>query len=323
MTRVAAASTSNHPATTMTGNLLASTVRFLRATATNQLARLAPSYYFKLTKTTGRGASDVESDSDIAAYFLRCFDDYFRVLGVPAASVGRWLSGKVVLEYGPGDLPGMAILLVAHGVEKVFCVDRFPLLAASEKNHAAIEALLAHLGREERKRAADCFRERGNPRSGYSAHRVEYMIRDSGLSGLDGQVDLIISRAVLEHINSLERTFADMERALRPGAIAIHQVDLKSHGLHRKNPLDFLNWPPWMWNCMFSEKGAPNRWRVDKYRNVLNDTHLRTTLLQPTLRADPRDVSQARPHLARTFRDLSDEDLSWLGFWLVLEKAAQ
>ncbi len=295
-------------------------IRFLRATATNQIAGFAPGFYVKLTKQTGRGKSDAESSGGMSEYFSRCFEDYFRVMGVPDDAVRRWLHGKVLLEYGPGDLPGVAILMIAHGADKVYCVDRFPMLALSDKNIAAIENLLERMGPAERQRAGECFRGHGQPRSGFDARRIEYLIRDNGLSGLQSEVDLVLSRAVLEHVNDLGATFADMERALRPAATAVHQVDLKSHGLHRENPLDFLSWPRWMWSCMFSNKGSPNRWRVDRYRQVLAATCLRIISLKPTLRADPRDISSVRPHLARPFRELSDEDLSWLGFWLVCEK---
>jgi SAM-dependent methyltransferase len=304
----------------MRTNFIGAATRFLRASATNQIARFAPGYYVKLTKQTGRGEGDAETSGDISEYFLRCFEDYFHVIGVPSDAVGQWLHGKVLLEYGPGDLPGVAILMIAHGAGKVYCVDRFPMLALSEKNVVAIECLLNRMAPPERRRAGECFREHGQPRSGFAARRIEYLIRDNGLSGLGNQIDFVLSRAVLEHVNDLEGTFADMERALRPAAIAVHQVDLKSHGLHRDSPLDFLSWPAWMWNCMYSNKGTPNRWRVDRYRQVLAGTRLRVISLQPTLRADPHDISSVRPHLARPFRGLSDEDLSWLGFWLVCEK---
>jgi hypothetical protein len=307
----------------MRGNFIGAAIRFFRASATNQIARFAPGYYAKRTKQTeqtGRGKSEVETPGDMSEYFFRCFEEYFQVIGVPSDAVRQYLHGKVLLEYGPGDLPGVAILMIANGADKVYCVDRFPLLALSEKNIVAIECLLKKMAAAERQRASECFREHGQPRSGFAARRIEYLIRDSGLSGLDNQIDFVLSRAVLEHVDDLEGTFADMEQALRPAAIAVHQVDLKSHGLHRDSPLDFLNWPAWMWNCMYSHKGSPNRWRVDRYRQILAGTHLRVLSLKPTLCAAPHDIISVRKRLARPFRNLSDEDLSWLGFWLVCEK---
>ena len=111
-------------------------------------------------------------------------------------------------------------------------------------------------------------------------------------------------------------------RAMRPGALAVHQVDLKSHGLHRDNVLDFLTWSPWLWNLMYSQKGVPNRWRVDRFREILGAIAVEDLRFEPTLRARPEDIAGVRQYLAEPFRHLSDEDLGWLGFWLVFRKQA-
>ena len=108
-----------------------------------------------------------------------------------------------------------------------------------------------------------------------------------------------------------------------PGALAIHQVDLKSHGLHRENILDFLSWSSELWNLMYSHKGVPNRWRIDRYRDLLEAMPVETLVLEPTARAAPEVIAAVRPRLADPFRRLSDEDLAWLGFWLVFRKAGR
>lgn len=295
--------------------------RAMRAILTNQLARVAPRWYVKLTGETGRGRA-AESAPQTAAYFHRCFNDYLRLLGVGPEAAGDYLRDKAVLEYGPGDLLGMALLLVAHGAEKVICVDRFPLLSGSRFNIEVLRQIMDGLEGAVRARADNCFNQAGEPTSGFRPEYVEYRVRPDGLSGLNEAVDLIISRAVLEHIHDLPASFMDMRQALRKGGFAIHQVDLKSHGLHRRNPLDFLTWPQWLWNWMYSEKGAPNRWRVDRYRQVVAATGLEVLLLEPTTLADERDIAQIRPYLAAPFRAVANEDLAWLGFWLVCRKSS-
>lgn len=296
--------------------------RVAQAVLTNQLARLAPRLYVRLTGQTGRG-SEAESAAHIAAYFRQCFEDYFRILQVAPDQVEHYLAGKRVLEYGPGDVPGVALLMVAHGAEQVVCVDRFPLVSLSAKNVEVLEQLVNGLQGRARTRALSCFATPGEPASGLGSERIDYRIRSNGLSGLAQAVDLIISRAVLEHVNDLSATFADMQRALRPGGVAVHQVDLKSHGLHQREILDFLTWSPRLWQWMYSGKGVPNRWRVDRYRQAVAENGLQTLLLEPTLCADPQEVAAVRPYLAAPFRALSDADLACLGFWLVCQKAAR
>lgn len=296
--------------------------RIIHAMLTDQIAHFAPRLYVKLTGQTGRGAAR-ESAREIADYFKQCFEEYFQALQVAPREIGRYLARKRVLEYGPGDLPGVALLMVAHGAESATCVDRFPLMSASPRNIEVLRRILDGLQGEERERAASCFVRFDDPASGLNEQRIRYLVRPSGLSGLRDAADLIISRAVLEHVNDLSATFADMRNALTGAGVAVHQVDLKSHGLHRRNPLDFLSWPTHWWSRMYGHKGVPNRWRINRYREALAETGLRTLVLEPTLLADKRDIEEVRPHLATPFRAVSDEDLSWLGFWLVCARTTQ
>jgi hypothetical protein len=70
-----------------------------------------------------------------------------------------------------------------------------------------------------------CFVDADDPAAGFSQDRIEYLVRPSGLAGLHEAVDFVYSRAVLEHVDSLEATFTDQVKAMRPGALAIHLVD--------------------------------------------------------------------------------------------------
>ncbi len=301
-------------------SLLAQPGRVLRAAASNQLARFAPGLYVRLTGQTGRGAAAEEAPADIAQYFRDCVDAYFEHLRIAPADVPAFLSGKTLMEYGPGDLPGVAALMVARGASKVYCVDRFPLVNLSPKNARVLGDLIDGSHGIERERLLACLARPGDPAAGFAPERIEYLVRPSGLSGLRESVDLVFSRAVLEHVDDLEATFADMTAALRPGALAIHQADLRSHGLHLSNPLDFLAWSRSLWQLMYSEKGVPNRWRIDKYRSILQRLPAEVLELLPTKLAAHEHVAAVRPALAPEFQAISDEDLSWLGFWLVMRK---
>src|SRR4051812_33562538 len=284
--------------------------RTVRAWSTNQIARFAPRTYLRLTGQTGRGNRELETPQSIAEYFEKCFREYFEILEIAPADIRAYLTSKVVLEYGPGDVPGIALLMIAHGAQRVLCVDRFPMLSESGTNAAVVETLMERLQPEARSRASGALAD----------GRIKYLVRPSGLSGLKDEVDLVISRAVLEHVDDLAATFADMHAALRRGGATVHQVDLKSHGLHQNNPLDFLSWPPSLWRLMYSHKGVPNRWRVSHYRDAIQKAGLSVKRLQATGRAATADVEAVRPHLAAPFRDIPGEELAWLGFWLVCHK---
>lgn len=295
--------------------------RIVQASITNQVARYAPGFYVRLTGQTGRGAED-EGIGEVGDYFQTCFDDYFEKLGIEQHARANFLRGKRILEYGPGDVPGVAMLMIAHGADQVVCVDRFQLVRMSAKNIQIVKNMLENLPPPLRQRAESCFKHVGDPASGFNSQYIDYLVRPSGLSGLKNRVDLIISRAVLEHVNDLQASFHDMYAALKPGGTAIHLVDLKSHGLHRHNPLDFLSWSSWLWSLMYSAKGVPNRLRVNTYRQAVAQSGLQQISLTSTVSALPADVRVVRPSLAKPFRTLTDEDLSCLGFWLVCQKPA-
>ena len=297
-------------------NPVADIWRFFRAVLTNQIARELPRLYVKLTGQTGRG-QEPESVQQIAEYFWQCFHDYFRTLGIPQEQIEEYLMGKQVLEYGPGDVPAVGVLMLAHGAASVVCVDRFPLYSLSKTNVQVLSALMNKLPAHLQERAQSIFVKEGDPASGFLESRLRYLVSPSGLSGLEHTVDLIVSRAVLEHVDDLDSTFVDIQRALRTTGVAVHQVDLKSHGLHQQNPLDFLTWPQHLWTWMYGRKGYINRWRLDRYRAALTAAGLQTLLLQPTARAGVKEMQEVRPHLAAPFRQLTEEDLSCLGFWLV------
>jgi SAM-dependent methyltransferase len=300
-------------------NLLSDLARIVRAVLTDQVARFSPNLYVKITRQTGRGEEEGTA-SDIAAYFGACFDDYFKVLGIPVEDIEPYLADKQVLEYGPGDTPGVALLMLAYGARSVVCVDEFPLYRLSEKSAEVLKCLIDGLQGKCRERAEQCFVERDNPASGFNSDRLRYQVTSSGLSGISDEVDVICSRSVLEHVRDLQATFLDMKHALRKSGIAIHKVDLRSHGLHQSNPLDFLTWPMGLWRFMYQNKGFINRWRVNAYRDILKETSLAIESLIPTTVAEGRDVAAVRPHLAVPFDRLTDQDLACLGFWLVCRR---
>jgi len=297
-------------------------IRIARAAATNQLARFAPAAYVRLTGQTGRGDAEQESAGDISQYFRQSADAYFEKLAIPRESQASFLAGKILMEYGPGDLPGVAALMIARGAEKVYCIDRFPLVNLSEKNSCVLAHLIDGSHGAERDRLIGCLKDKNDPQAGFDPRRIEYLVRPGGLSGLIDAVDLVFSRAVLEHVNELDATLRDMSTAMRLGATAIHLVDLRSHGLHKSNPLDFLEWSPLLWRLMYSQKGVPNRWRIDTYRSLVAELPVRQVLLEATKLASIADVAAVRPRLAEPFRGVSDEELCWLGFWLVFRKEA-
>lgn len=290
-----------------------------KATLSNQIAKFAPSYYVTLTKQTGRGA-EKESPESITKYFVECFDDYLKHLDISRDSAGAYFNDKVILEYGPGNILGVALLLYAHGVRRVDCIDRFPLNKNAFETEPVYAAILDTLDSSKRSRAEQVFNVAGDPASGFRTEAINYIVTPDGLSGEKDCYDIILSRAVLEHVNRLDKTFYDIKAALKPSGISIHQVDLKSHGLDRYSTLDFLTWKKPIYSMMFSHKGFPNRHRINYYKQLIADNQLTVVKLEPTKQAERQDIELIRPYLDKQFKSIPTDELSWLGFWAVLKK---
>ena len=295
-------------------------VLFCKAFLSNQLARFAPKLYVNLTHQTGRGKKEGEA-LQVANYFIECFHDYRKCLNLNEEDFEYFLREKVVLEYGPGDILGMALLFYANGAESVHCVDRFPLSRLSKKNVEVYVHLLNLLDDEKRERAENAFKEKGNPESGFDEKAISYKVMRNGLSELNNKYDLIISRAVLEHVNDLKKTMLDIKCSMKVEGVSLHQVDLKSHGLDRYTDFDFLTWPKFIYDIMYSHKGFPNRFRVNAYREFAEKSGLKVKQLTPIGRLNQEKLDRIYLKVAKEFRPISPEELSWLGFWIYLEHA--
>ncbi len=294
---------------------------FSKAFVSNQLARFAPALYVKLTNQTGRG-EEKRNTRQIADYFIACFDEYLEQLGVTKGNASEYLKGKLILEYGPGDILGVALLLYAHGAETVHCVDRFPLQQSTATNIEIYRKLLDGLDGGRQARACGAFVEYGKPESGFNSSAIDYLVTRDGLSGRTTEYDLILSRSVLEHVNNLQNTMMDIAASLKRQGISIHKVDLKSHGLDRYQTYDFLTWSDGIYSLMYSHKGFPNRWRVDKYRDVVRLAGLSLLKLVPTERLSTEKINLIADKVAARFRDISTEELSWMSFWMIVAPLA-
>jgi SAM-dependent methyltransferase len=61
----------------------------------------------------------------------------------------------------------------------------------------------------------------------------------------DAAFDLVYSVAALEHVPHPRGTLEEVFRVLRPGGLAVHEIDLKHHG--SADPLKFLEWNEAEW----------------------------------------------------------------------------
>lgn len=279
------------------------------------------------------------------AYIDRVVQDYMRVGGLDEAA----LQGAHILEIGPGDNLGVALRFLGAGAAKVTCLDRFWSSRDDVQQTRIYRALLESLPAEERERAqaAVVFGEQTT----FHSELVDSVI---GLGAeeadqiLDaGSLDLIVSRAVLEHVYSPMQALRTMDHLLKPGGLQLHKIDFRDHGmfsLKGHHPLTFLTIPDRIYRRMARESGKPNRHLLPFYREALRTlgytevqllvTHvfggageLRVAKLALERGVDFDSDTDAllaaiRPKLLPRYRDLSDEELRVAGVFLVARKPA-
>jgi hypothetical protein len=92
------------------------------------LVRIAKNYYYGIRRRLRLGTYDIDgvahlhkSVEESVAYIAEVFEDYFNFSGIEKHA----FEGKHVLEIGPGDSLGVALMMVGLGAKQVVCVDRF------------------------------------------------------------------------------------------------------------------------------------------------------------------------------------------------------
>jgi SAM-dependent methyltransferase len=199
------------------------------------------------------------------AYVTDVFEDYFRFSGIEKQA----FEGKYVLEIGPGDSLGVALMMVGLGVRQVVCIDRFLTYRDPNKERAIMAALVDAAPPVAKERMNRCLD---------SDHRIvgdviRYMpdVPFETVAEKFGEIrfDYIISRAVLEHVYDIDKTYACCRKLLRSGGRMIHKVDLANHSSVELHPLQFLTYTERLWWLMSSNISRVNRRRCSQHRVAL------------------------------------------------------
>jgi SAM-dependent methyltransferase len=280
---------------------------------------------------------------DSVAYVNAVYSDYLRY----AALEESRLIGASVLELGPGDNFGVALRLSAAGARRVTTLDRFTTWRDTAQQDRIYRALLADLSKEQRTRGAQALTP--TAQFGLDKDRVRVIqgvaAEDAATAVGTERFDVILSRAVLEHVNNPRSAFAAMDALLVPGGLLIHKVDMGDHGLFTRgghNPLTFLTIPDRLYRWMGEHSGLPNRHLANWYRDEMERCgykawflvthliaqdgelipHLATTPEQMVAEAKPL-IDEIRPRLLPRFQGLGDQDLATAGIFMVAQKPAR
>jgi hypothetical protein len=278
-----------------------------------------------------------KSIEEATGYVRQVVADY---LTYGALSDIERLRGKDVLEIGPGDNLGVALLLLAKGARTVTCIDGFAPNCDSQHNAHLYRAIYNTLSVEERERVRDVITLESGGTATIGGDRLlsRYGVPIDRIPSPLGSrcYDIVLSRAVLEHLGNLEVGWKNMVQCLRVDGEMWHKVDFRCHNLFGKiHPLYFLTIPDTLWNLISRPDPTLNRMRRPTYRElVARDfldsrcyvTHIagENEILPHVENLTPGHYGQShlelirniRPQLLRRFSDYSDEDLLVTGVFL-------
>lgn len=239
-------------------------------------------------------------------YAIGVFDGHLELLGRP-------VPGYALLELGPGDSVGTAVVAKARGAQRSVLIDAGRFATPDVSYYRALARRL---------------RERGYSAPDLDgAQSVEDVLRlchstylTDGLTSLrslpDAAFDHVISQAVVEHIRlrDVEATFREVRRLLKPSGSSSHTIDLRDHLGEALNNLRFSEG---RWESpLFADSGFyTNRLRHSQLVAIFERCGFAVTSLNVNRWAA---LPTPRKRLQPRFRRLSDEELRVSTFDCVL-----
>jgi hypothetical protein len=246
----------------------------------------------------------------------------------------RPLRGLTVLEVGSGWQPFIPTLFSMAGASRVYLTDLRRLLQPASFL-TAMESLRLHrrliidrLGITE-----DAFDKAvtGKPgdtlADGFQRLSLEYLAPCDcrKLNLPDGSVDIVISRAVLEHVppQVIQDIFFESYRLLRSDGLSCHYVDNSDHWQHDDPSLSRVNFlrfsdSVFRWTCL-NGLNYQNRLRHSQYVAMLRKAGFDLLRDVPVVDEGALEALKTLP-LDAQFRQFTREDLAALSSYLLARK---
>lgn len=267
----------------------------------------------------------------------------FRALHAWITAHAGDLTGKRLLELGPGHSLVPALLFVAAGAERWVGADLYPLVSLEPGLYRRLREELAQdrgLVRGPgyyRERAAQLQRldaalrlEGGRVVLDESRVAWRHPVDVAQLPFESGSFDVCLSNATFEHVRDPLVAVRESMRVLAPGGFGLHQIDLRDHRDFSR-PLEFLRLDRQAWECSFgaadaNRAGGPplpefaftNRWRRSDFVAAFQAAG--AVVLKSDALERVTVTAGMRAGFHADFRDRAQEDLEAVSLNLIVHK---
>lgn len=257
---------------------------------------------------------------------------------------------KCVAELGPGDSLGLGLAAILSGADRYYALDRLRY-ATSSHNLAILDELIElfrartpipgddelpnlHPRLDDYRFPADLLDNArldralepsrlqrirqivGGDRESDGEIEIRYFAPwDDAAEIVPESVDWVLSQAVLEHVDHVQGAYENLMRWLRPGGLMSHRIDYSSHGITRD------------WNGHWTVSDLV--WKLVRGRRAYlinrmpHSAHI-AALRKAGFHIAAEQPSEGRPlprrDLWRSYKLLSDRDLTTTGAFLIAEK---
>ncbi|MCB0344597.1 MAG: methyltransferase domain-containing protein [Bdellovibrionales bacterium] len=244
------------------------------------------------------------------------------------------VAGKTYLDLGCGRFNpfGTLTYFYLNGINSGYAIDT--QAADAQRSAEAIYDLLCdalarpeHWKRDETQ-YEDYFRRirsfnlaalrRGDLAGGLNEISLVHKVGDAGGPGMlpSGEIDLISSRAVLEHCLDFSGVMKMLFDAMAPGAIAYHAIDLVDHRVY-DSPQSYNYWSFLCEGQLGGQNSICNLLRSNQITEMVKDVGFTIIQFERTTHEPPAGL---RSQLRDEYKTLSDEDLATIGVEVVIQK---
>lgn len=181
------------------------------------------------------------------------------------------VTGKAVLELGPGSDLGAGIYLLSKGCLQYNACDVNDLVRSTpdEFYHQLFEKLKSMDGQAD----IEFLEEQLEAAKAGNSSRLNYVVRndfDVASAFGEAEIDLVFSQAAFEHFDDIDATVSQLSAVCKPGAVMVVEIDLKTHSrwIRDKDPNNIYRYSNYVYD-MFRFRGIPNRVRPFQYQEAL------------------------------------------------------